>query len=103
MVPTQRVHWRTDCCPATSYEHSSYCWVFTLSLPSNGNTLPIVGQEFVFAGTCLPSCSLATDIHVKIFNSNTVIVPSAYKQAVEEICFNVMLLLQLEQCQKVIR
>jgi hypothetical protein len=25
---------------------------------------PIVGQEFVFAGTYLPSCSLATDIHV---------------------------------------
>jgi hypothetical protein len=26
-----------------------------------------VGQEFFFAGTSLPSCSLATDIHVTIF------------------------------------
>jgi hypothetical protein len=30
------------------------------------NPLLIVSQEFFFAGTCLPSCSLATDIHVTI-------------------------------------
>jgi hypothetical protein len=66
MVPTQRVHWRADCRLATSYEHSSYCCMFTISLPSNGNALSIVGQEFLFAGTCLSSCSLATDIHVTI-------------------------------------
>jgi hypothetical protein len=29
--------------------------------------LPVIGKEFFFAGTCLPSCSLATDIHVTIF------------------------------------
>jgi hypothetical protein len=54
------------CCLATSYNHSSYCCVFTISFTNNGNTLPIVGQEFVFAGTCLPSCCLATDIHATI-------------------------------------
>jgi hypothetical protein len=27
---------------------------------------PIVGEEFFFAGMYLPSCSLATDIHVTI-------------------------------------
>jgi hypothetical protein len=73
VVPTQRVHCRADCCLANSYKHSSCCCVFTISLPSNGNILPIVGQEFVFAGTCLPSCSIETDIHVTIFNCNTVI------------------------------
>jgi hypothetical protein len=67
VIPTQLVHWRTDCCLATSYKHSSYCCVFTISLSSNGNTLRIVGQEFVFAGTCLTSCSLETDIHVTIY------------------------------------
>jgi hypothetical protein len=30
--------------------------------------LPIVGQECFFAGTCLLSCSLVTDIHVTVFN-----------------------------------
>jgi hypothetical protein len=28
--------------------------------------LPIDGQEFFFAGACLPSCSLVTDIYVTI-------------------------------------
>jgi hypothetical protein len=28
--------------------------------------LPIVGKEFFFAGTCLPSCALATDIHITV-------------------------------------
>jgi hypothetical protein len=43
--------------------HSSLWYVFTGLLPSNRNTLLIVGQEFAFAGTCLPSYSLATDLH----------------------------------------
>jgi hypothetical protein len=68
MIPSQRVYWRADRCLATSYKHSSYCCVFTISLPSNGITLPIVAQEFVFAGRCLPNCSLATDMHVTLFN-----------------------------------
>jgi hypothetical protein len=33
------------------------------------NPLSIIGQEFFFEGTCLPSCSLATDIHVTILIS----------------------------------
>jgi hypothetical protein len=66
VIPSHRIHWRADCCLTTSYRHSSYCCVFTICLPSNGNTLPIFGQEFVFAGTCLPSCSLATAIQVTI-------------------------------------
>jgi hypothetical protein len=40
--------------------------MFTISLSSDGNTLPIVGQEFVFAKISLRSCSLATDIHVTL-------------------------------------
>jgi hypothetical protein len=36
--------------------------VFKIWLPSNGNTL-VVGQEIVFAGTCSPSCSIATGMH----------------------------------------
>jgi hypothetical protein len=66
VVPTQQVHWRADCRLATRYKHSFYCCMFTISLPGNGNTLPIVGQKFVLVGTCLPSYSLATDIHLKI-------------------------------------
>jgi hypothetical protein len=71
VVPTQRAHWRGDCYLATSYKHSSYCCLFTISLSGNGNNLPIFGQEFVFAGTCLPSCSPATDIHVTLFYTFT--------------------------------
>jgi hypothetical protein len=71
VVPTPRVHWRADCCLVTSYKHSSPYYVLAISLPNNGNILPILGQEFVFAGTCLPSCSLATDIHVKLFYTFT--------------------------------
>jgi hypothetical protein len=51
VVTTQRVYWRADDCLATSYKHSSYCCVFTISLPSNENTSPISGQVFVFAGS----------------------------------------------------
>jgi hypothetical protein len=36
--------------------------------------LPIVGQEFFFEGTCLPSCSLATDIHVTIYTYQLLII-----------------------------
>jgi hypothetical protein len=44
VVPTQRIHWRADCCLATSYKHSSYrdtasivarFSVFTELLPGN--------------------------------------------------------------------
>jgi hypothetical protein len=34
--------------------------------------LPIVDQEFFFAETCLPSRSIATDIHVKYISGNEI-------------------------------
>jgi hypothetical protein len=38
--------------------------------------LPVVGQEFFFAGTCLPSCSLATDINVTVHRPVDAVVDS---------------------------
>jgi hypothetical protein len=54
--------------------------------------LPIVGQEFVFAGTCLHSCPLATDIYVTVsynFIRNYVI------PEVEVIFSNILIILHL--------
>jgi hypothetical protein len=40
--------------------------MFTARCLAMESPLPIVGQEFFFAGKCLPSCSLASDIYVTI-------------------------------------
>jgi hypothetical protein len=38
VITISSVHWRVDRCLATSYKHSSYCYVFILPLPSNALT-----------------------------------------------------------------
>jgi hypothetical protein len=54
-VPTQRVHWRVDCCLATSYKHSSY-W----------DTAAIVARFSLFTEP-LPSNALAINVTIWFF------------------------------------
>jgi hypothetical protein len=53
----------------THRKHGLYCWrnLFTARCLAMESPFPIVGQEFFFAGTWLPNCSLATDVLVIIF------------------------------------